>query len=132
MTIFKNVTPCMLSDMFQLFGGIGCHLPCGRRQQVFPNCWTFNCHTKQTYIQENNCLDFVHRCTTLSVSRITRVDDSVFNSLSTWTAGSNPTRDVDVCTCFFCVCVILCRYRPCGMSLFCPSNGTKWLRIHNF
>jgi hypothetical protein len=41
-TIFWNVTPCMLSDTFQLFGGIGCHLPCRRRNQVSPKRWTFN------------------------------------------------------------------------------------------
>ena len=47
-------------------------------------------------------------CTTLSASRITRVEATVFKIFNNGIAGSNPTRDTDVCTHFFSVFVSSC------------------------
>jgi hypothetical protein len=38
---------------------------------------------------------------------------TVFARSNTGVVSSNPTRLMDVCPTFFCVCVVLCRYRPC-------------------
>jgi hypothetical protein len=33
---------------------------------------------------------------------------TIFARSNTEVVGSNPTRDMDVCMCLFCVCVVLC------------------------
>jgi hypothetical protein len=37
----------------------------------------------------------------------------VFSLSNIWIVGSNPTRCMDVYPRFFCVCVVLCRWRTC-------------------
>jgi hypothetical protein len=41
---------------------------------------------------------------------------NVFARLNTEIMGSNPTRGMDVCVRLFCVCVVLCRERPCDRA----------------
>jgi hypothetical protein len=49
---------------------------------------------------------------------------NVSASSNTGIVGSNPARGMDACLHLFCVCVVLCRKRPCeGLPTVC--------RIHN-
>jgi hypothetical protein len=38
--------------------------------------------------------------------------------------ASNPTQGMSVCLCLFCVCVVLCRQRPCVGLIPCPRSPT--------
>jgi hypothetical protein len=44
------------------------------------------------------------------------------------TLGSNLNQGMDICLRLFCVCVVLCRWRPCFGLIFSPSSPTIGLR----
>jgi hypothetical protein len=39
-----------------------------------------------------------------------------FKGTDTGIVGSNPTLGTDICPPLFCICVVLCRERPCDMA----------------
>jgi hypothetical protein len=52
---------------------------------------------------------------------------NIFAHWNTRMLGSNPTRRMDVYLCFFCVCFVRCRYRPCEGMIRLPRNSTNSL-----
>jgi hypothetical protein len=52
---------------------------------------------------------------------------AVFARLNTGIVGSNPARGMDVCLRLFCVCVVLCRYRPCDGLITRSRSPTNHL-----
>jgi hypothetical protein len=52
---------------------------------------------------------------------------NVFAHSDTGIVGSNATRGIDVCLCLVCVCVVLCRKRPCDGLIPRPRSPTYYV-----
>jgi hypothetical protein len=65
------------------------------------------------------------------VRKVGRWERTVFARSNTGIVGSNPTRDMDVCKHLFCVCVVLCRQRPCdGLIPFPRSHVCTCMYVY--
>jgi hypothetical protein len=57
---------------------------------------------------------------------------NIFARSNTGIVVSNPAQGMDVCLRLFCVCVVLCRSRPCVGQIPCSRSPTDCLRLRNW
>jgi len=98
-----------------------------RRRQIFTPCVPF-----PTLFTSTLDLYGIHpHASELQYTAITAVVKTVVYRSNTGIVGSDHIRGVDMHLRLICLCIALCRYRPCGRPIPSPGKHIKCIEILN-